>query len=132
MSLGPSLAQMRRDNRVTVVLPVKISPHDEPTKVRAACTCEVSGRGAKLMKIDGVSEGDILSGSHAIHGARNSRWFGSANQDLNRTARSASKASSPKSSSGMMIFAASSPKQKSFTSDHLRLRIPGLSIRPVG
>ena len=60
MSLSQSLAQMRRDNRVSVVLPVKISPHNEPTKVRPACTCEVSGRGAKLMKIDGVSEGDIL------------------------------------------------------------------------
>lgn len=60
MSMGPGLAQPRRENRVSAVLPIKISPQSEPNRVRPACTCEISFRGAKLMKIEGIVEGDIL------------------------------------------------------------------------
>lgn len=60
MTQAPGLAQLRKENRISAVLPVKISPHNEPNRVRPACTCEISARGAKLMKIDGVGEGDVL------------------------------------------------------------------------
>ena len=60
MQLGPGLAELRKESRVSAVLPVKISPQNEPNRVRPACTCEVSAKGAKLMKIDGIGEGDIL------------------------------------------------------------------------
>lgn len=60
MSVGPGLSSLRKEKRVSAVLPIKISPHNEPYRTRPACTCEVSTRGAKLMKIDGIGEGDIL------------------------------------------------------------------------
>lgn len=59
MSSGLGLL-LRKESRVFAVLPIKISPHNEPSKVRPACTCEISTRGAKLMMLDGIGEGDIL------------------------------------------------------------------------
>ena len=60
MPTGSGLALSRKENRVSAVLPIKISPQNEPNRARPACTCEVSFRGAKLMKIEGIVEGDIL------------------------------------------------------------------------
>jgi len=60
MTVGTGLAQLRKENRVSAVLPIKISPHNEPNRTRPGCTCEISTRGAKLMKIDGIGEGDVL------------------------------------------------------------------------
>lgn len=60
MSAGQGLSPQRNERRINAVLPIKISPHDDPQRARPACTCEISTRGAKLMKIDGVGEGDIL------------------------------------------------------------------------
>ena len=83
MSTGLSLSQLRRDNRITVVLPVKVSLHSEPTKVRPACTCEVSSRGAKLMKIEGIGEGDILWISRNTRRAKYKVvWIGKSGSDL--------------------------------------------------
>lgn len=59
MSSGLGLS-LRKESRVFAVLPIKISPCDEPTRVRPACTCEISTRGAKLMKIEGIGQGEIL------------------------------------------------------------------------
>ncbi|PYY16242.1 MAG: hypothetical protein DMG61_04830 [Acidobacteria bacterium] len=83
MSLGLTFSQLRRDNRITVVLPVKISPHNEPTKVRPACTCEVSARGAKLMKVEGIGEGDILwIARHTRRAKFKVVWIGKSGSDL--------------------------------------------------
>jgi len=83
MSVGLSLSQLRRDNRVTVVLPVKVSPQNEPNKVRAACTCEVSSRGAQLMRLDGIGEGDILwIARHTRRAKYKVVWVGKSGSDL--------------------------------------------------
>ena len=83
MSVGLSVPKLRKDNRVTVVLPVKISLDKEPNKVRPACTCEISSRGAKLMKIDGVGEGDILWISrHTRRAKYRVVWIGKSGSDL--------------------------------------------------
>ena len=83
MSVGLTASQFRRDNRVAVVLPVKISPHDQPNKVRPACTCEISSRGAKLMKVDGIGEGDILWISRNTRRAKYKVvWIGKSGTDL--------------------------------------------------
>jgi len=83
MSLGLTFSRLRRDNRITVVLPVKISPHNEPTKVRPACTCEVSARGAKLMKVEGIGEGDILwIARHTRRAKFKVVWIGKSGSDL--------------------------------------------------
>jgi hypothetical protein len=83
MSAALGVAQLRRDNRVAVVLPIKISRHDEPHKVRAGCTCEISTRGAKLMKLEGIGEGDIL---WIARNARRAKykvvWIGKSGTDL--------------------------------------------------
>lgn len=83
MSVGLTIAQLRRDNRVTVVLPVKISLHNEPNKVRPACTCEISAKGAKLMKIEGIGEGDILwIARHTRRAKYKVVWIGKSGSDL--------------------------------------------------
>ena len=83
MSVGLTIAQLRRDNRVTVVLPVKISLHNEPNKVRPACTCEISAKGAKLMKIEGICEGDILwIARHTRRAKYKVVWIGKLGSEL--------------------------------------------------
>jgi len=83
MSVALTVPKSRRDNRVTVVLPVKISLDKEPAKVRPACTCEISSRGAKLMKIDGIGEGDILWISrHTRRAKYKVVWIGKSGSDL--------------------------------------------------
>jgi hypothetical protein len=78
-----SVLSPRKPGRLAVVLPVKVSTASEPTQVRAACTFEISANGAKLMKLEGISEGDVL------WIARNTRrakfkvvWIGQAGSDL--------------------------------------------------
>lgn len=83
MSVGLTIAQLRRDNRVSVVLPVKISLQSEPNKVRPACTCEISARGAKLMKIEGIGEGDILwIARHTRRAKYKVVWIGKSGSEL--------------------------------------------------
>lgn len=83
MSAALTVPKLRRDNRVTVVLPVKISLEKEPTKVRPACTCEISSRGAKLMKIEGIGEGDVLWISRNTRRAKYKVvWIGKSGSDL--------------------------------------------------
>jgi hypothetical protein len=84
MSLSPVLSP-RKSARVAVVLPIKISLASEPAQARAACTFEISANGAKLMKVDGISEGDVL------WIARNSRrakfkvmWIGQSGSDVGK------------------------------------------------
>src|SRR5690242_9465790 len=80
---GGLLSQLRKDNRITVVLPVKVSLQAEPNKVRPACTCEISSRGAKLMKIDGVAEGDVLwITRHTRRAKYKVAWIGKSGTDL--------------------------------------------------
>lgn len=82
MSLGLGLS-LRKQNRVSAVLPIKISPHDEPSRVRPACTCEVSARGAKLMKLDGIGEGDVLwITRHARRAKFKVVWIGQPGSEL--------------------------------------------------
>lgn len=82
MTSALGLSQLRKENRITAVLPVKISPHNEPSRVRPACTCEVSARGAKLMKLDGIGEGDVL---WIVRNARRAKfrvvWIGTTGSD---------------------------------------------------
>src|ERR1700752_1184218 len=82
MAAGPGPAQPRRENRVSAVLPIKISPQSEPNRVRPACTCEISFRSAKLMKIEGIVEGDIL---WIVRNGRRAKfrvvWVGGAEAD---------------------------------------------------
>ena len=83
MSVALTVPKLRRDNRVAVVLPVKISMEKEPTKVRPACTCEISSRGAKLMMIEGIGEGDILWISrHTRRAKYKVVWIGKSGSDL--------------------------------------------------
>ncbi len=83
MSVGLTIAQLRRDNRVTAVLPVKIALHNEPNKILPACTCEISARGAKLMKIDGIGEGDIVwIARHTRRAKYKVVWIGKSGSDL--------------------------------------------------
>jgi hypothetical protein len=84
MSLSPVLSP-RKSARVAVVLPIKISLASEPAQARAACTFEIWANGAKLMKVDGISEGDVL------WIARNSRrakfkvmWIGQSGSDVGK------------------------------------------------
>ena len=84
MSASPIIPSVRKENRVYAVLPVKISLQDEPGKIHSACTCEISTRGAKLMKIDGIGEGDVLWISRHTRRARfKVMWIGKSgsNQD---------------------------------------------------
>src|SRR5215469_18319532 len=82
MSSGPGLL-LRKENRVSAVLPIKISVRDEPFKVRPACTCEISSRGAKLMMLDGIGEGDILwITRHTRRAKFKVVWIGKAGSDL--------------------------------------------------
>jgi hypothetical protein len=82
MSLGLGLS-LRKQNRVSAVLPIKVSPHDEPSRVRPACTCEVSARGAKLMKLDGIVEGDVLwITRHARRAKFKVVWIGQSGSEL--------------------------------------------------
>jgi hypothetical protein len=66
-------------------LPIKVSLASEPTQARAACTFEIWANGAKLMKVDGIAEGDVL------WIARNTRrakfkvvWIGQSGSDLGK------------------------------------------------
>jgi hypothetical protein len=82
MSAGQSISH-RKESRVYAVLPVKVSPHDQPAKVRAACTCEISARGARLMKVDGIGEGDVLWISRHTRRAKfKVLWIGKPGSDL--------------------------------------------------
>jgi len=60
MSLSSSVSLSRSQNRLSIVLPVKISPQAHPAQVSPACTCEISSGGAKLMKISGLAAGDVV------------------------------------------------------------------------
>lgn len=83
MSAGLTIPKLRRDNRVTAVLPVKISLDKEPSKIRPACTCEISSRGAKLMMIEGIDEGDVLWISrHTRRAKYKVVWVGKSGSDL--------------------------------------------------
>src|SRR3954471_12342005 len=84
MSLS-SLVSPRKPGRVAVVLPIKVSLASEPARARAACTFEIWANGAKLMKLDGIAEGDVL------WIARNTRrakfkvvWIGQSGSDLGK------------------------------------------------
>jgi hypothetical protein len=82
MVSGLGLSQLRTESRITAVLPVKISPQNEPNRARPACTCEISTRGAKLMKLDGIGEGDIL---WIVRNARRAKfrvvWIGTSGSE---------------------------------------------------
>ena len=83
MSSAVSLSQFRKERRIYAVLPVKISPHNDPAKVRPACTCEISNKGAKLMMLDGIGEGDILWISrHSRRAKFKVVWIGKTGSDL--------------------------------------------------
>jgi hypothetical protein len=59
-SFSELVAGMRKQERVSAALPVKISPLDRPTQVLHGCTREVSSKSACLMKIPGITEGDVI------------------------------------------------------------------------
>jgi|SRR5579859_4724986 len=59
-SFSALIAGMRKEARVNAVLPVKISPLERPSQILHACTCNVSSKGASLMKISGIAEGDVI------------------------------------------------------------------------
>jgi hypothetical protein len=82
MSLS-SVAPPRKSGRVAVVLPVKVSLASEPAQARAACTFEIWANGAKLMKMDGIAEGDVLWITRNTRRAKfKVTWIGQAGSDL--------------------------------------------------
>ena len=82
MSASPTISPIRKEHRTYAVLPVKISSQNEPGKTRSACTCEISTRGAKLMKIDGIREGDVLWISRHTRRAKfKVMWIGKPGSD---------------------------------------------------
>jgi len=83
MSMVPVLSQAHKESRVIVVLPVKVSSSAKPAQVRAACTCEISASGAKLMKLDGIVEGDILwITRHTRRAKFRVAWIGQSGSEL--------------------------------------------------
>jgi hypothetical protein len=59
-SFSALVAGMRKEARIIAVLPVKISPVNRPAETVHACTCNVSSKGASLMRISGIAEGDVI------------------------------------------------------------------------
>jgi hypothetical protein len=84
MSLSPVLSP-RKSARVAVVLPIKISLASEPAQARAACTFEIWANGAKLMKVDGIAEGDVL---WIVRNSRRAKfkvmWIGQSGSDVGK------------------------------------------------
>jgi hypothetical protein len=59
-SFSELLAGMSKQERVSAVLPVKISSVDRPSQTLHGCTRDVSSKSASLMKIPGLAEGDVI------------------------------------------------------------------------
>ena len=83
MSVGLNSSQFLKSSGVPVVLPVKISHQHEPHRVRPGCICEISTKGAKLMKLDGINLGDVLWISRHTRRAKfKVAWIGQLGSEL--------------------------------------------------
>ena len=59
-SFAELIAGMSKQDRISAVLPVKISSLDRPSQILHGCTRNVSSKSASLMKLPGLAEGDVI------------------------------------------------------------------------